>query len=94
MRVPSFEYVLDVMDKAKLSATEMITLLPVGRATFYNWKRGQPIRDLLRYRLTVARCNVIEQATGDGRLPLNDDIPQALRLARIGAILKETRGKS
>ena len=93
MNLPSFEYILDTMDKAGLMANEMIALLPISRGTFYNWKRGQPIRDALRYRLSVARCGVIMQAVESGRLPLKDDIPLALRLSRINTILRETRGK-
>jgi hypothetical protein len=93
MNLPSFEYVLDVMKRAGLTPTEMIKLLPVGRATFYNWKRGQPISDWLRYRLTVARCRVIESAVESGRLPLSDTVLRNMRLKSIEKILSELRGR-
>ena len=91
MNLPSFQFVLDVMHKAGLTPTEMIKLMPVGRATFYNWKRGQTISDLLRYRLTVARCIVIKTATENGRLPLPEGTPYKRRQTLIEKIVKETR---
>jgi hypothetical protein len=92
--LPPFAHVLNVMKKAGLSPTEMIRLLHIGRATFYNWKKGQPISDLLRYRLTMARCTVIIKATEQERLPLSEDVPQGLRMSAINQILLDMRGKS
>jgi len=86
----TFQYVLDTMTRAGLTPTEMIKLMPVGRATFYNWKRGQPITDLLRFRLTIARCKVIEAAVESGRLPLSEDIERRQRMLAIDKALKET----
>jgi hypothetical protein len=89
--LPSFAYVLKVMENAGLTPTEMINLLPIGRATFYSWKRGQPIGDILRYRLTIARCKVIEQATLAGKLPLSVNVLRSSRRPAIEKALAEAR---
>jgi hypothetical protein len=87
--LPPFEFVLNVMDEAGLTPTEMIKLLPINRATFYNWKRGERVADLLRYRLTIARCGKIRKATEQGRLPLSEDVPRPSRMTAILSILKD-----
>jgi len=79
------------MEKAGLTASEMIMLLPIGRATFYCWKRGETISDMLRYRLSIARCKVIEMAVEKGRLPLTEDVPRRMRLTSIQKILSEVK---
>lgn len=89
--LPPFSYVLATMYAAGLTSTEMIALLPVARGTFYNWKRGQVISDLLRYRLTIARCKAVEEATRQGRLPLKLEVPKSMRAKMIDNILVDVR---
>jgi hypothetical protein len=91
MSLPPFSFIVSTMREAGLTPSEMIKLLPIGRATFYNWKRGQPIADLLRYRLTIARCRVIAQATALERLPLSEDVPKNMRFTAIEKILLDVR---
>ena len=88
---PSFSIISNAMKRAGLTPTEMIFLLPIGRATFYNWKRGQPITDLLRYRLCEARCKVIQRAVEMEKLPLSEDTPRRQRLPNVKRILDEVR---
>lgn len=91
MKEPYFKFITETQEQAGLTGSEMITLLPITRGTFYSWKRGGTVGDKLRYQLTIARCKVIAKAVEAGRLPLPADTPQGERLRMINGILQDVK---
>jgi hypothetical protein len=70
----------DLMRRAEISVEDMVALLPITKQTFYNWVRGNRVRDKLRFKLAVARFQVLERALDKGLLPLPGHVTKSQRL--------------
>jgi len=68
-----------IIEAAGLTVEEVITMLPITKQTYYNWLRGRPVRDQLRYRLTAVRFALLDKAVDMELLPLPEHTPKAMR---------------
>lgn len=81
----------ELINEAHLTVEEFIPLLPITKQTYYNWLKGKPVRDLLRYRLTAVRFALLEAAIKQGHLPLPSETPKAKRAELLTRALKSVK---
>lgn len=83
----------DLMERANISVEDMVSFLPITKQTFYNWFNGKPVRDQLRFKLTVNRFQMLQNALDKGLLPLPEHTPKPVRRALIREAFAKANAK-
>jgi len=80
-----------LIDEAELTVEEVIPLLPITKQTYYNWLKGRPVRDQLRFRLTAVRFALLEKALRQKLLPFPAHTPKAKRPELLIGVMKAVK---
>lgn len=81
----------EIINEAQLTVEEVIPLLPITKQTYYNWLKGRPVRDQLRFRLTAVRFALLEKALRQKYLPFPPSTPKAMRPEMLMKVMKAVK---
>lgn len=82
-----FTYIEMCLRDANITWTDAAKyIFPVNRQTLYRWTDGVDPRNRYLFDRTISLCNIIKQATIDGKFPL-EKMGKQERIAAIKSIM-------